>query len=208
MSLNPYPSDRPEKHSRENPPSDELRQLEKATSSVHQPAISVHTDNPSTEAESVAMRESWLALSQLLDSNTSSVDEAALVSQVRHRVGRQIKRRRWKVAGMALAASLLLAVCVSWLMMRSSLEHLPDSSNPIIVQTPSIQAKPVESPTQNPTAIAWDDAYWQDDLADDLAETQQVLANVQANWSRFPDPMAWMQFQMNEFEHELGDNSL
>lgn len=215
MNLHPDRPERSELPKSEASLRDALRQLEIATSSAAQLSIVAESGVPATSAETAALGESWLALSQLLDSNTPPVDEAKLLAQVRHRVGRQATRRRWQGAGLALAASLMLAATMVWLATRSSNGPLHGNSTRPIADDPRIET-PIEPPqyvavepvSEESSAVNFDDAYWQDDLADDLAQTQQEFANIRTNWAQRPDPMAWMQFQMNEFEHELGDSSL
>jgi hypothetical protein len=208
MSSQPDKPDRSDLPGRGIASSDEVRQLEQATAPKGRLTVAA------ADTEIIALRESWLALSHLLETNSPPVDEAALLLQVRRQVGGQMKRRRWQGAGLAMAASLLLAVSVAWLISRSSHAPVPDNRDAPIAESPKIQT-PLEQtqyvavePATVGSADEFGDAYWQDDLADDLAQTRQDLVDVQTNWARLPDPVAWMQFQMNEFEHELGDSSL
>lgn len=180
--------------------SDELnqlrRQLEQATSAEVPPDVSL-------DDQTRSLRQTWLALGQLLETAQPAPDEPLQLRPM----PRRTVRSRWRLAAVAvLAASLLVgvALALSWLGRTPSGQiATPKSSQD------KKSARPEEE--QRPPAVVEDQADewdWDDSLDEQIAMAGQEVVLVQQGWHDLDDAFGSVQVGLEEIEEDIQDETL
>lgn len=163
------------------------RRLERATS--RRPAPGEELDR-----EAFELRESWLALGQLLEG--AQPPDGPVAGPPRFR-----SRRRLGIAlrvGAMLAASLLLAL--AWWGGLGSTERAQPPAPPSPVGLPSAVA---QSRPGGSEELAWDDSWEQQ-----VQATRQEVWRVQREWTARGDATSGVSSLLDEIEQELEKNTI
>lgn len=173
-----------------------LAKLEQATTS--------DGDAPLDE-ETAALRESWVALGELLTAANDQPMPKIVRSEKIGRPGMSIR-----MLG-ALAASLLVAFA-AWTLLnreRSSIDSSAEVTSPNVpsIKTPSLD-NIASGPNVLDTETDQDEFAWDDSFDEQLAATSQAIRSVQADWSGGDRRYSVLIDEFERFDDELSEGSL
>ena len=173
-----------------------LQQLEQATAAENVPL-------PEMDAETAALRQGWLRLTQLLEA--AAADEEQKVILVRPPFSSASCRRK-TLAIAALAASALLLVLAGWmsrnyLAPRAAVQQVAQERTLVLSRDPAAQRT-------SPGLQAGEELAWEDNLGERLANVQLVMESLRLE-SRGPEMrMELLRNQLQTIENEVETGSL
>ena len=175
-----------------------LAQLEQATS--REPI------RPADD-ETAMLRESWLMLSQMLETADADLQAPTLA------VARPTSGWRWQLGVLAAIAASLLVAVASWALLRpasSAIEQpplaAPGHDAPAAVND-GVQVAGAD--TRSNAASAADSAFvWDDSLDDSLAAAQNAIHDVRGGWNRGYGQVDTLLTRLQEYQQDLSENSL
>ena len=167
--------------------------------------------NAATDPEATALTQTWAAFSRLLKKSQPPLDEPALVAAVLSRVARRERRRRrlrLGAVGLAMAATLLVAVSLAWFPrggaevavapQDGAAQHgAPENGGP--KHGGHVAAVPKVDPM-----LAWDDR----ELSDSLAAAQREASRLEISWRQTTDALTSFQNRVDALQQEMENSSL
>ena len=163
------------------------------------------------DAETVALREGWLALGRLIETaqhasgGPPDLQYPAEVAPARRRKGVGLKT----LAGLAtLAAALLVAAIVTVSFVQDSPDAAKDQ--PEIAQDERGGKQPVlakDTPKLG-GADADDVLAWDSSLDTEIAAAGQEMLRIRADWYASADTSSSIYYRMEQMRQELNDNTL
>ena len=175
------------------------RQLEQATSR------SAPSGQP-LDPETAPLREAWLAFGQLLEAAHPAADQA--VVQPGSRSAR--RRRLWLVpAAVGLAASLLVAVTIAW-MLHGGGDSSDSSSASLPAGIAANQAGPPSAAKaqQRPTAAFAAELAWDDTLDKQIVLAGEAVLNAEEDWSVLADAANSVHYGIRQMEKDVQGSPL
>jgi hypothetical protein len=157
-------------------------QLERATATGCQP-------DPAADAETAALRETWLALGRLLEAASPAGDAIPEL----HCPRRRTSSRWWWAAPAAVAALLLVGAAVAW---------LPAWSAP---GQPPVEVAARPSPVP---ATAEPDLEWDDTLDEEIALASQRLSSLAQEPYRLRSIDSPIAERLKEMDRDLTESTL
>ena len=155
------------------------------------------------DAESTALRESWLAFTQLMD----AIDRDEEGHEVVEANGTAASSSgRWLLASMSIAATLLLAVALLWMLNQPS--DTAHRTPPVATVNPE-QLKPQTSVVQSDTDGVADGLYaWDDSLDEEIALAEDALIYIRQHGSTLDDRFDSLYDEIEEIEDEFFEKTL
>ena len=166
-----------------------LEQLERATAAGAEP-------DPSADAETASLRETWLALGQLLEAAAPVGDALPEVRCPRRRMS-----SRWSwIALAAVAVSLLAAAAVAWLPAWS----VPGQPAVELAARPSpTPATAASAPSATEPGLDWDDS-----LDEEIALAGQRLLSLAQEPYRLKTTDSPIAERLKKMDRDLTENTL
>ncbi len=165
------------------------------------------------DPDATALAESWAALENLLARSQPPLDQQGLVAAVHARVLRRERRQRLVrlgAVGLALAATLLLAVSLVWFAPhRAEIAEAPADGGGQAngIQQGASSATDHDnraSPVDDDPYLAWDDA----ELSESLTTARQEAHQLEHNWRQPSDALVEFQYRLDALQSEIEDSSL
>ena len=178
------------------------RQLEAATAPDNVPEGNV-------DAETSSLRRGWLGLGQLLDAAEATLAEPS----GRWQVPVRRKARRGHLAMVAvLAASLLVAVTIAWLVRRPGTAGTPIPASGALAagsKTPGPKStdRP-KSPSTQQAPRAGAELEWDDSLDEQLASAAEAVMSVQQTWHPSAGSVDTIWYGLQQVEDDFDSGSL
>jgi hypothetical protein len=165
------------------------RQLERATAAGCEP-------DPSADAETAALRETWLALGQLLDAAAPVGD-----AMPEMRCPRRLAASRWSWAALAaVAVWLLIAAGVAWLPAWS----VPGQAPVEVAARPS----PLPSAAASAQTPAEAGLEWDDSLDEEIALAGQKILSIAQEPYRLRAIDSPIAERLKEMDRDLTESTL
>lgn len=173
-----------------------LQQLEQATAAGNVPL-------PEMDAETAALRQGWLRLTQLLEAAAADEDPKVILARPPFS---PTSPRRKSLAIAALAASALLLVVAGWM---SRNELAPRGAVEQVAQDqPLVPPRERAAHGKSPGPQTADELAWDDTLDERLAQAQLAMEALRLE-SRGPEMrMELLQNQLRTIENEVQTGSL
>ena len=208
-----------------------LKQMLEEVTAADDP-IASHATTARGDAETASLREAWLAFGQLIRAADAALPEMRNLATsiaprkpgrrrwfglVLRRTGFLARQRRPRKPALlrlfqagviaAVAAALLLAVCLGW---RIASEKKAATPAPVANQDlPRPAVVRAEKPThQTPKAGTPNPSAWADPLETQIATVSRQINSVRQNWQHRVDDVDLVQYRIDEVRDSLQNDAL
>jgi hypothetical protein len=174
-------------------------------------------DSPAaSDAESASLREAWLAFGRLVDAADASLPAMpAAMPDLAALARRKPRRGRWISLIAAIAALLLAAVTLGWLVPGGVVTPSPGivgvapapGSSDVASAGNTPVAAGVAEPAQ-PKAATAASSTWDDPLETQIAAVSEQIRSVEQNWQRGVDDADLVLYRIDEVTESLQDDKL
>ena len=169
----------------------------------------------SLDAETVALREGWLALGRLIETAQPARDASPALQYPAETVPARCRKPVGlkTLAGLATLAAALLVAAIATL---SFVEDRPDAvtARPEIAQDErggkqsTLPVLAQDAPKQKNGTDADDVLAWDSSLDTEIATAGQEMLRIQADWYASDDTASSIYYRMEQMRQELNNNTL